>query len=113
MKLFKSSVILSVGILLFANVILAQSTIDNEIHKGFAVKAAGKVTLEADRGAIEIRTGDSDSIKIIVNRKISRISKVEAEEIFKGHEITFDQTGDDVSIRAKFMGHTGYSWNAR
>ena len=113
MKPFKSSLSWSAGVLLFASAVLAQSTIDDEIHKEFAVKTAGKVTLEADRGAIEIRTGESDSVRITVNRKVSRISKVEAEEIFKDHEITFDQTGDEVIIRAKFKGNTGKIWNRR
>lgn len=113
MKPFKSWLSWPVGALLFTSAIFAQSTIDNEIRKDFAVKAPGKLTLEADRGSIEVRTGESDAIKIIVIRKISRTSKIEAEEIFKEHEVTFDQTGNDVIVRAKFKGEAARLWNRR
>src|ERR1044071_8889429 len=70
---------------------LHAQTTEGNLTKRFTVKPGGNLVIEADRGGIEITTGETTEVKIEVKRKITGVSKQKAEEVLAAHEVTFDQ----------------------
>ena len=81
---------------------LEAQTTEGNLSKRFTVKPGGNLVIEADRGGIEITTGETSEVKIDVKRKITGVSKEKAEQILATHEVTFDQDGDRVEVHARF-----------
>src|SRR5438309_6891934 len=71
------------------------------LEKSFSLSGAGKLSIEADRGSINVKTDGADKAEIRVWRKVKGGSKQKADELFKNHQVTFDQDGNNVSVVAK------------
>src|SRR2546423_9135331 len=56
---------------------------------------------EDHRGTNIVKTDVVDKAEIRVWRKVKGRSKQKADELFKNHEVTFDQDGNNVSVVAK------------
>lgn len=78
-----------------------QAEAEDTLQKQFAVSPGGKVVIAADRGSIEVKTGGADKLEVIVNRKVGRVSDARAREILKNHEVTFEQSGNTVTVRSR------------
>lgn len=72
-----------------------------DLHRSFAVTAGGRLVIDADRGTIEIATGSADTVQVDVLRKVTRGSAKKARQILAAHQVTFDQDGSTVRIRAR------------
>jgi DUF4097 and DUF4098 domain-containing protein YvlB len=74
------------------------------IRKGFNVAEGGTLTLDADVGDVKIVSGGTG-----VAVEITRTGR---EDLLKLNDITFDQSGNDVSIRSRYQ-HSGhwFNWN--
>jgi DUF4097 and DUF4098 domain-containing protein YvlB len=73
------------------------------IRKSFNVAPGGKLTIRADRGSIDVKTGAGDKVEIEVTREVGKGSN---EEVLERHHVTFSQDGNDVTVKAE-MDHDG------
>ncbi|PYJ01588.1 MAG: hypothetical protein DME25_17795 [Verrucomicrobia bacterium] len=92
--------LLAAGAVLFSQTLSATTT-ETNLQKSFAVHPGGKLIVEADFGPIEITTADRPEVAITIKRSVSGASAARAQEIFADHEITGDQDGDTIVVRAK------------
>src|SRR5438876_8800241 len=94
------------GICLFGGLLaLTQSSVaaefEGNLEKTFSITGAGKLSIDADRGSITIKTSAADKVEARVFRKVKAGSKEKADELFKDHEVTFSQDGNSISVVAK------------
>jgi DUF4097 and DUF4098 domain-containing protein YvlB len=75
---------------------------ESNLHKVFTVKPGGQLIMDVDRGPIEIVTRDTGEVEVEVERKFTKGNAAKANEVFGSHEVSFDQDGDRVEVRAKF-----------
>ena len=76
--------------------------IKDTIKKTFKVSPGGTLTLDLDRGNIEILTGASDEVKIEVVRIVGVESREQAKELLEAHQLEFEEDGEDVSLQSRF-----------
>src|SRR4051812_34307551 len=79
----------------------AQAAIQDTVHRTFDVADGGNLTLDVDMGEVKILTGGT-GVSVDIDRKARTSSQTEAAEIFKNLQLTFDQQGNDVTVRAKY-----------
>lgn len=91
---------LSVAVLFLAPSGLRADTEDH-IKKSFAVSGEGQLLIRADRGSIQVNPIESDKVEVEVIRIVKRSNDDKAREILKNHEVTFNQQGNDIEIRAE------------
>jgi DUF4097 and DUF4098 domain-containing protein YvlB len=80
---------------------LQAATTESNLHRTFAVQPGGRLVMEVDRGSIDIATSDRGDVQVEVTRKVTKGNAAKAAEIFAAHEVTFDQDGDRVEVRAR------------
>ena len=96
---------------LFAGMAIADTSVENHIERSFQVAPGGRLTVDADRGTIEVRTADSDQVDVKIERKVKRGKKWSVEEILADLPITFDHSDSGVTIRAKYGEKNSWRWN--
>jgi DUF4097 and DUF4098 domain-containing protein YvlB len=77
---------------------------EGNLEKSFSVQPGGRLVVEVDRGAVQINTMDTAELKIQVKRRLKDVEGAQAAEIFNAHEVSFDQDGSRVEVKAKFKG---------
>ncbi len=87
--------------LLFAGTSMADAAVEDHVERSFQVSPGGRLTVDSDRGSIEVRTGDRDVVDIKIERKVKKNGKWSVEEVLGDFPITFDHSDDGVTIRAK------------
>src|SRR5882762_7179383 len=94
---------------LFAGALVLRGAVEDRINKEFQVKPGSKLVVAVDRGSVDVKSADTDRVAIEVKRKLDKVSEAQAREIFRDHEVTLAQDGDEVRIRAQFKTkhHTG------
>ncbi len=86
---------------LFAGLAIADAAVENNIERSFQVASGGRLTVDSDRGPIEVRTADHDHVDVKIERKVKRGGKWSVEEVLEDFAITFDHSDGGVTIRAK------------
>lgn len=86
---------------------------EDTIKKSFQVGPGGRLTLETDRGSIEVRAVDSNTLEVEVNRKVYALDREKAAEILKDFDIEFTQRGNDLHIRGEFKRPRPSFWGWR
>ncbi len=72
------------------------------IKKEYKVNPGGQLTLDLDRGNVEIEATGGNSVKIELERRARAESSEEAEKILQSaHRYEFDKDGDDVNIQSR------------
>jgi hypothetical protein len=79
-----------------------QAESEDRVEKSFAVSSGGQLTVNADRGSIEVAATDGETVKVEVTREARAASEAEAKEMLQDHELTFNHQGDKVEITAKY-----------
>jgi DUF4097 and DUF4098 domain-containing protein YvlB len=74
----------------------AQAAVESPIQKSFSVAPGGTLYLETDVGDVKIKTGGS-GVTVDVKRR------ARTTEIMNDFDITLDQSGNDVTVRAKYQ----------
>ena len=97
--------------LLFAGAAIADAGAENHVERSFHVAPGGRLTIDADRGSIEVRTADHDLVDVKIERKVRKNGKWSVEEVFEDFAITFDHRDDGVTIRAKHDRELLRRWN--
>ena len=87
----------------------AQADVEDRIAKTFQTRPGEQLVVELDRGSIEVKTADADSVEIEVARKAGG-SQAKAEKILKDHVVTLTQTDTGVQVRAEYKGAKTRSW---
>jgi hypothetical protein len=82
---------------------------EQNIDKTFDVAPGSQLEVSADMGTIHVVTGADNKLVIHVLRRVEGGEKKDADEIFSGHEVTFEQEGNTVSVVAKNKNHTQWS----
>lgn len=88
----------------FAAASALHATIDRDVEKTFTVTGTGTLHLETYGGAISVVPGADGVVKITAHERIHASSDSEADELLKNLDLTFNQTGRDVSAAAKYTG---------
>ena len=88
--------------LLFAETTTVDASVENHIERSFQVTPGGRLTVDSDRGSIEVRTVDRDLVDIKIERTVKQNGKWSVEEVLEDCAITFDHSNDGVTISAKY-----------
>lgn len=88
--------------------------IEDVITHSFNVSEGGILTINVDRGSIEVSTGSVDVVKVKVIRTVSTSNESKAQEIFEKYKIDFHHSGRDVTIKTLDSDHVRrkglFSW---
>ena len=96
--------------LLLAGTAIADASVENDIERSFQVTPGDRLTVDADRGTIEVRTADRDQVDVKIERKVKRGKKWSVEEVLEDLPITFDHNDNGVTIRAKYGEQNFWRW---
>ena len=96
---------------LFAGLAIADAAVENNIKRSFQVASGGRLTVDSDRGSIEVRTADRDQVDVKIERKVKRGKKWTVEEVLEDFAITFDHSDSGVTIRGKYREKSRWPWN--
>lgn len=85
----------------FLSAAAARAETVDTITKSFNVGRGGTLTIDVDAGSIDVRAGNGDSVSIEVVRTYRASSEDKEKELLSRHEVKIEQSGKDVSIRAR------------
>ena len=87
---------------LFTGTVDADAVVENSIERSFQVAPSGRLTVDTDRGTIEVRTADRDHVDVKIERKVKRSGKWSLEKVLEDFVVTFDHSDNEVAIKAKY-----------
>lgn len=96
--------------ILFVTSILYGS-IEKTEKKVFNVKSGGELAIETDMGSITIKTHSSETVEVEIFLKAKTDDDEDAQRLFDAFEISYDQSGPDLTIKAEFDGNSGWFGN--
>lgn len=101
-----------VALLVLATSLSAGATnTDHKITRSFKVDYGGTLTVDTERGSIEVTTTSDSKVEVEITRKVPFGWARNAEEILEDFEIKFDHSGKDVSIFGESK--RGWDWFGR
>lgn len=89
---------------------LPAAGVEKEIRKSFDVAPGGKLELNTDRGAIEVRTHDASRVDVLVTLETRTRDRSDAKEIFDDFHVSFHPAGADVRLQGEDKGREGGGW---
>ena len=90
---------------------LTETTLD-DIVETFPVAAAGKLTIDADCGGIDVQSTEDDTVSVRIQRAAQIKANRRAAEILKNLDVQITHEASDVKIEAKFTG-SAKRWQKR
>lgn len=93
--------LLIVGALLASPAVLPAKII-RTVEKTFPVQPGGNFKAVTQGGDIEIRTADTNEVRITARQVIRALTDKEADEILQDLSLIFEQSGNDVLAEAKY-----------
>lgn len=91
----------------------ARADVEDTITKSYTIQPGGQLTVEVDRGSIEVKTAaDRQSVDIEVTRN-SRGSEAKARKVLNDHIVTTSQDSNKVEVRAEYKGPKTSGWFGR
>ena len=82
---------------------LTETTLE-DIVEVFPVASGGKLTIDADFGAIDVQSAEDDNLSVRVRRAAQLKADRRAGEILKNFDVQMTHEAVDVNIEAKFRG---------
>ncbi len=82
---------------------MTESTLE-DITEVFPVVSDGKLTIDADVGAINVQSAETDTLSVRVQRSAQLKADRRAGEILKNFDVQMTHEASDVKIEAKFKG---------
>ena len=107
----KFQIMMILQAVLFAGLAIADAAVENNIERSFQVASGGRLTVDSDRGPIEVRTADHDHVEVKIERKVKKNGKRSVEEVLADLPITFDHSDDGITIRGKYREKSRWPWN--
>ena len=83
---------------------LTETTLE-DIVETFPVAAGGKLTIDADCGAIDVQSTEDDTVSVRIQRAAQIKANRRATEILKNLDVQIAHEASDVKIEAKFVGN--------
>ena len=83
---------------------LTETTLE-DIVEAFPVAAGGKLTIDADCGAIDVQSTEDDTVSVRIQRAAQIKANRRAMEILKNLDVQITHEASDVKIEAKFVGN--------
>ena len=74
---------------------------DDVITRSFDVGYGGTLTVDTERGSIEVKTARAKKVTVEITRKVPFGRAKDTLDILEDFEIEFDHSGKDVSVVAK------------
>lgn len=103
--------VIGVALLTLAAV-TAFAEVEDKITKSFPIQPGGQLVVAVDRGTIEVKTADRESVDIEVTRKAGG-NRTKGEKTLKDHVVTTTQDGNKVEVHAKYEGGKSSGWFGR
>jgi len=79
-----------------------EAKITRTVEKTFTVQPGGNLKVSTQGGDVTIRTADITEVRITAKEIIRASSEKEADELLEKLELTFEQSGNDVTAEAKY-----------
>jgi len=97
----------------FALAACARADIEDTISESFDVGPGGLLTVDSDLGSIEVKANRGRGVRVEVVRTVDTNNRSRAEDVLENLEISFDQSGDDVTVTARFDSERKQWWRNR
>jgi DUF4097 and DUF4098 domain-containing protein YvlB len=108
-NLFALSTLPACALALFTLTATARADAEDKITKSYPIDPGGQLVVQVDRGAIEVRTADRNSVDIEVIRKAGG-NQSKAEKTLTDHVVTITQDGNHVEVHAEYKGEITSGW---
>ncbi len=92
----------SIFLFVFVLTTIVFADVEYRDKKVFTVKSGGSLTIESERGSIDVKSWNKEVVEIEIYKKADTFTDSEAEKILEDFEINFDQSGSDVFVKARF-----------
>lgn len=86
--------------------------ITDTVKEVIRVRGPGTLSIDMDNGNISVETIRASEVRMEIERVVSVSSREDAHRILERHEYSFDQRGDNVTIRSRVEGESSL-WNRR
>jgi DUF4097 and DUF4098 domain-containing protein YvlB len=84
---------------------LHDQTIDirdsTDFSKSFVVEPGGQLTMDVDRGDVQVTGGDQSTVEIHVEREVTGADAADTAKILKEEHVTLKQNWNEISIEAQ------------
>ena len=97
---FQSLAVVFVALSALSSAVHAKVT--RTVEKAFTVQPAGQVRAETQGGNITVKTDDGNTVRIVATQVIDANSDAEADRVLEKLSLTFDQSGNQVTVRATY-----------
>lgn len=101
------------SLLLLAGCLAVCAETEERINKRFAIQPGGKLIVDVDFGAIDVKTNATSEVTVDVVRKVSRGSKADEETFLRDRPVTFSQDGNAVTIHSRARSKISGSWRGK
>ncbi|MGH9846545.1 MAG: DUF4097 family beta strand repeat-containing protein, partial [Blastocatellia bacterium] len=91
--------------------ITAQASGQGDLKRSFSVQPGGRLVMDVSPGSIEVRAAADQQVVVEVLRSVERADESRAAEILRQHEVTMEQQGNNVIIRARTNNDWFKNWN--
>ena len=85
---------------------LSYGAYEDTVRKSFEVGPGDKLTMETDTGSVEVRSTKSNTLEVEIVCKVRTTSKNKVKQILNEFDLSFDQSGNDVSITGELNRHS-------
>ncbi len=101
----KSAISVSRSVALFGwigmtSAVFGGTAAKDTIQRQFTVTPGSRLIVDSDYGDLELKAGESSEFKITVVREVHCKTEAEGQKWLADRPITFDQTGDTVTVKA-------------
>jgi len=106
---YKGFAVAVIGLLAFCPAVTS-AAVKKDIVKEFNVASGGLLTVETDRGSIEVVSSSDEKVTVEISLNSRTSDQDRADEMFEGFEVNFDQNGNDISVTADYYGDNDRGW---
>jgi DUF4097 and DUF4098 domain-containing protein YvlB len=85
---------------------------EKNVSRTFPVKPGGKLSLDADYGSIDVKASGENEVRVEVRFRKDSWSDSKLERFMKDFQVTFSQSGNDVTVVAEEEGGSRHFWNS-
>jgi DUF4097 and DUF4098 domain-containing protein YvlB len=90
---------------------ISLGTARDDVRKSFRVEPGGNLVLDSDLGSVEVSSGITDEVQVVVERGVRGATIEEAEQTLRRLDLDFRQEGKNVYIRASYPTWNFFAFN--
>ncbi len=84
---------------------------EKDFSKSFSMGRQGNLDIDVDCGEVQVRGADQDTVTVQVHRMVRHADDAAAENILAEEDLTLEQAGSDLMIRAHPPASLRSGWN--